>query len=219
MSKRKLRRPRQLARAIHYKQAGAVEEALRQRGVIAHVQPGWSGQSLLVHVADPSVPAEYLDEHAASLAEALYADAVAICSTGRTFIVAPGWLTEDDADAAAAESAWPPADESELDPGDPGEAELPAWPEGVRLIRPVEAFGPAQSAVAHAVLGGDGAIRLLLTADCDPAAVRAALEQRQAAIATAIGAASCRIEGNGRQVTITPVPQSGPAAAPGAERR
>ena len=53
MSKKRCDRPRQLARPKHYKQAGAVEEALRRRGVIAHVKPSWSGRSLVVQVADP----------------------------------------------------------------------------------------------------------------------------------------------------------------------
>ncbi len=224
MSKRKLRHPRQLVRPIHYKQAGAVEEALRQRNVIAHVQPGWSGASLLVHVADPDVPAEYLDEHADALADALYADAVSISNTGRTFIVAPSWPTADDAAAAEAEdAAWPATDEAEhaarAAAADLSGAHTSLWPDSVKLVYQVNAFGSLQDALWCAALRGDGSAVVHLTADCDPAAVRSQLAGRRLALAAALNAADCRIGGSGRQVTITPMPQSRPVAAPGAERR
>ena len=65
MSKKRFGRPRLQARPKHHKQAGAVEEALRRRGVSAHVKPSWSG-CLIVQVADPDAAAGYLDAHAAT---------------------------------------------------------------------------------------------------------------------------------------------------------
>lgn len=223
MSKRKLRRAHQLARPIHYKQAGAVEEALRQRGVIAHVQPGALGLSLLVHIADPDVPATYLDDYADTLAAALYADGVAINSAGRTFIVMPtspgpdAWAEDEEED-----EAWPPTAAAEPDPAArPAAAgsETALWAEYVKLRRLAEMFDDLQSALASVELRADDSVLLQLTEHCDPAVVRDRLAGRRPALAAALGAASCRIEGRGRQVTITPVPQPGPAAAPGAQRR
>ena len=74
MSKKRSGRTRQLARPSHYgrghllgKQAGTVEEALRHRGIIAHVKTSCSGRSPVVQVADPDAQTGYLDVHAEAL--------------------------------------------------------------------------------------------------------------------------------------------------------
>ena len=61
MRRNKRGRRRQLARPFAYsrghllgKQAGAVAEALRRRGVTAHVNPSWSGRSLCLLYTSPS---------------------------------------------------------------------------------------------------------------------------------------------------------------------
>lgn len=227
MSKRKPRRPRQLARPIYYKQAGAVEEALRQRGVSAHVQPGALGLSLLVHIADPDVPATYLDDYADTLAAALYADGVAINSAGRTFIVTPtapgpdAWAEDEEEDEEEA-AAWPPAAAAEPAPAArpaAAEAETALWADYVKLRRLTEALDDLQRALVSIELRADASVLLQLTGDCNPAAVRGQLAGRKPAIAAALGAASCLIIGRDRQITIIPGPQPGPAMAPGAARR
>lgn len=222
MSKHKLGRRRQLARPSHYKQAGAVEEALRQRGVSAHVQPGWRGQSLLVHVADPDAPAAYLDDYADTLAEALYADGVQISCAGRTFIVAPGWLVANDAAEDQEASVWPPADEAEDipdTPPDPRGTPASRWADHVTVLHLVEVLDGLQSALTGVELRADDSVLLHLTGNCNPAAVRGQLEGLRPALAVALGAASCSIGGCGRQLTITPAPRPAVGAPQGAERR
>lgn len=63
----------------------------------------------------------------------------------------------------------------------------------------------------------DGGFELRLHPGCNSDAIRAQLRDRSAALAEALGVSACHIGGIGRQVTITPLPQS--AAAQGAERR
>jgi hypothetical protein len=115
MSKKRFGRPSLPARPKHHKQAGAVEEALRRRGVVAHVKPSWTG-SLIVQVADPDATAGYLDAHATAMADALLADGVSISSGLRDFIVAPEWRRPDDSGEAVEEIAWPGTDDPQPEP-------------------------------------------------------------------------------------------------------
>ncbi len=218
MSKKRFDRPRLQARPKHYKQAGAVEEALRCRGVIAHVKPSWTG-SLIVQVAEPDATAGFLDAHADAMADALLADSVAISSGLRDFIVAPEWRGPDDGGELENEDAWPSTDDPE--PEVDGLAAAPALPDGLRAVEALDAFlhGYKMGRLAsvlddlrrHLVLSGplaDGGYELRLDGTCDAAAIRTQLHSRAAALAEALGAAACRIEVSGRRITITPVPQS-----------
>ncbi len=218
MSKKRFGRPRLQARPKHYKQAGAVEEALRCRGVIAHVKPSWTG-SLIVQVAEPDATAGFLDAHADAMADALLADSVSISSGLRDFIVAPEWYAPDDSDEVENEDAWPLSDDPEPAAEEPTAA--PAVPDGLSAVEALDAFlhGYKMGRLAsvlddlrrHLVLSGprdDGGYELRLDGTCDAAAICTQVRGRSAALAEALGAAACRIEGNGRQITITPVPQS-----------
>ena len=119
MRRNKRGRRRQLARPLAYKQAGAVEEALRRRGVTAHVNPSWNGRSLLVQVADPDAHMGYLDAHADALADALLVDAVSISSGLCDFIVAPEWRGLDDSAEGEEEVVWSSVDSTERPPNEP----------------------------------------------------------------------------------------------------
>ena len=218
MSKKRFGRPRLQARPKHYKQAGAVEEALRCRGVIAHVKPSWTG-SLIVQVAEPDATAGFLDAHADAMADALLADSVSISSGLRDFIVAPEWYAPDDSDEVENKDAWPLSDDPEPAAEEPTAA--PAVPDGLSAVEALDAFlhGYKMGRLAsvlddlrrHLVLSGprdDGGYELRLDGTCDAAAIRTQVRSRSAALAEALDAAACRIEGNGRRITITPVPQS-----------
>jgi hypothetical protein len=223
MRRNKRGRRRQLARPFAYgrghllgKQAGAVAEALRRRGVTAHVNPSWSGRSLLVQVADPAAHMGYLDAHADALADALLADSVSISSGLHDFIVAPEWRGLDDSAETEDEAAGPPTGSAERSPSEPPTPEV-ASP-GVSAVATLEAFihGYKMGRLAgvlgdlrhYLVLGGprdDGGFELRLPAGCNGDAVRAQLRDWSAAIAEALGADTCRIGGRGRRITITPV--------------
>ena len=218
MSKKRFGRPRLQARPKHHKQAGAVEEALRRRGVIAHVKPSWSG-CLIVQVADPDAAAGYLDAHAAAMADALFADSVSITSGLRDFIVAPEWRGPDDGDEVENEDAWPSTDDPE--PASDESAAAPAAPEGLSAVEALDAFlhgykmGRLSSVLEdlrhQLVLSGpraDGGFELRLHPGCNSDAIRAQLRSRSAALAEALGADACRIAGSGRQIVITPVSQA-----------
>ena len=223
MSRNKRGRRRQLARPFAYgrghllgKQAGAVAEALRRGGVTAHVNPSWSGRSLLVQVADPAAHMGYLAAHADALADALLADSVSISSGLHDFIVAPEWRGLDDSAETEDEAAWPPTGSAERSPSEPPTPEVASL--GVSAVDTLEAFihGYKMGRLAGVLgdlrrtlaLGGphaDGSFELRLDAGCDSAAVRGQLRSRSAAIAEALGADTCRIGGLGRRITITPV--------------
>lgn len=218
MSKKRFDRPRLQARPKHYKQAGAVEEALRCRGVIAHVKPSWTG-SLIVQVAEPDATAGFLDAHADAMADALLADSVSISSGLRDFIVAPEWRGPDDSDEVENEDTWPLPDEPEPAADEPAAA--PAVLDGLSAVEALDAFlhGYKMGRLAsvlddlrrHLVLSGprdDGGYELRLDRTCDAAAICTQVRGRSAALAEALGAAACRIEGTDRRITITPVPQS-----------
>ena len=120
MSKRRFERACQRARALENsrgyllgKQAGAVEEALRCRGVIARVKPSRSGRSLLVQVVDPDAPSGLLSLHAGALADALLADRVSILGGWLEFVVVPEWSGPEDEEGVEWITAddpepWPP---------------------------------------------------------------------------------------------------------------
>jgi hypothetical protein len=231
MSKKRFGRPRLQARPKHHKQAGAVEEALRRRGVTAHVKPSWTG-CLIVQVADPDATAGYLDAHAtatlapalrfgasAGVADALFADSVSITSGLRDFIVAPEWRGPDDGDEVKNEDAWPATDDSE--PASDESAAAPAAPEGLSAVEALDAFlhgykmgrlsGVLDDLRHQLVLSGpraDGGFELRLHPGCNSDAIRAQLRSRSAALAEALGADACRIAGSGRQIVITPVSQA-----------
>jgi hypothetical protein len=215
MSKKRFDRVRLQARPKHYKQAGAVEEALRRRGVTAHVKPSWTG-SLIVQVADPDATAGYLDAHAEAMADALLADSVFISSGRRDFIVAPEWRGPDDSDEAEEEAAWPLTDDPQPEPDTPTEPQ--PTPASLSAVDALDAFlhGYKMGRLAGAledlrrclVLSGprdDGGYELRLDADRNSDEVRAQLRSRSAALAAALGADACRIAGSGRQIVITPV--------------
>jgi len=218
MSKKRFGQPRLQARPKHHKQAGAVEEALRRRGVIAHVKPSWSG-CLIVQVADPDAAAGYLDAHAAAMADALLADSVSITSGLRDFIVAPEWRGPDEGDEVENEDVWPSTDDPE--PASDESAAAPAAPEGLSAVEALDAFlhgykmGRLSSVLEdlrhQLVLSGpraDGGFELRLHPGCNSDAIRAQLRSRSAALAEALGADACRIAGSGRQIVITPVSQA-----------
>ena len=185
MRRNKRGRRRQLARPFAYQQAGAVAEALRRRGVTAHVNPSWSGRSLLVQVADPAAHMGYLDAQADALADALLADSVSISSGLHDFIVAPEWRGLDDSAETEDEAAWPPTGSAERLPSEPPTPEV-ASP-GVSAVATLEAFihGYKMGRLAgvlgdlrhYLVLSGprdDGGFELRLPAGCDGDAVRGA---------------------------------------------
>jgi hypothetical protein len=214
MSKKRFDRPRLQARPKHHKQAGAVEEALRRRGVTAHVKPSWTG-SLIVQVADPDATAGFLDAHAEAMADALLADSVCISSGLRDFIVAPEWRDPDEDDEAA-EAAWPLTDDSRPEPDPPTEPQpapaslsavdaLDAFLHGYKMGRLAGALDDLRRCLVLSGPRADGGYELRLDAACDAAAVRAQLRSRAAALAAALGADACRIAGSGRQIIITPV--------------
>lgn len=218
MSKKRFGRSRLQARPKHHKQAGAVEEALRRRGVTAHVKPSWTG-SLIVQVADPDATAGFLDAHAEAMADALLADSVFISSGLRDFIVAPEWRGPDDSDEAGEEAAWPLTDDPQPEPDPPTEPQ--PTPASLSAVDALDAFlhgykmgrlaGVLDDLRRCLVLSGprdDGGYELRLDAACDAAAVRAQLRNRSAALAAALGADACRIAGSGRQIVITPVSQA-----------
>jgi len=227
MNKKRYGRPRQLARSKHYKQAGAVEEALRRRGVIAHVQPSWSGGSLVVQVVDPDAETGCLDVHADAIADALLADGVSISSGRRDFIVAPEWRGPDDSDEAAEEDAWPLTDDPQPEPDQPTEPQptpaslsavdaLDAFLHGYRMGRLAGALDDLRRCLVLSGPRDDGGYELRLDAACNSDAVRAQLRSRSVAIAEALGADACRIAGSGRRIVITPVSRSQSVAAQGA---
>jgi hypothetical protein len=213
MSKKCCDRVRRPARPKQYKQAGAVAEALRRRGVSAHVKPSWTG-SLRIRVADPAATADYLDAHAAAIADALLADGISLSSGGRDFTIVPVWRGPAD-DAAAIGGARrmtdDPRPESDppLDPQPPaslsaGDA-LDTFLHGYKMGR---LAGVLDDLRHHLVLSGpqdDGGFELRLAPGDNAAAVRAQLHRRSAACAAALGAAACRIGGAGRRITITPI--------------
>ena len=218
MSKKRFDRPRLQARPKHHKQAGAVEEALRRRGVIAHVKPSWSG-CLIVQVADPDATAGFLDAHAEAMADALLADSVFISSGLRDFIVAPEWRDPDEDDKVENEDAGPATDDPE--PAADESAAGPAAPEGLSAVEALDAFlhgykmgrlsGVLDDLRHQLVLSGpraDGGFELRLHPDCNSDAIRAQLRGRSAALAEALGADACRIAGSGRQIVIIPMPQA-----------
>lgn len=218
MSKKRCDRVRLQARPKHYKQAGAVEEALRRRGVTAHVKPSWTG-SLIVQVADPDATAGYLDAHAEAMADALQADSVFISSGLRDFIVAPEWRGPDDSEEETEEAAWPLTDDPQPEPDPPTEAQptstglsavdaLDAFLHGYKMGRLAGALDDLRRCLVLSGPRDDGGYELRLDATCDAATVRAQLRSRSAALAAALGADACRIAGSGRQIVITPVSQA-----------
>ncbi len=227
MNRNKRGRRRQLARPFAYKQAGAVEEALRRRGVTAHVKPTWSGRSMVVQVLDPGADMGCLDEHAAALAGALNADAVTIISGARDFIVAPEWRDPGDGAETEDPDAWPMADGAERPNHEPLAAE-PAPPSagsadiaeafigGYKLGRLAGVLGDLWRYLAIDGPHSDGSFELRLAAHVDGEAVRAQLRTLSTAIAEALGATACRIGGLGRRITITPIMQTEPRASQGA---
>jgi len=237
MSRNKRGRRRQLARPLAYKQAGAVEEALRRRGVTAPVNPSWNGRSLLVQVADPDAHMGYLDAHADALADALLVDSVSISSGLRDFIVAPEWRGLDDSAEGEEEVVWPSVDSTERPPNEPTAPDvvsasansvdtMEAFIHGYNMGRLAGVLGDLRRSLTLGGPRGDSSFELRLDAGCDSAAVRAQLLCQSAAtlapalcsgasagVAEALGVDTCRIEGAGRRIPITPVllPQSGAA--------
>ena len=220
-------RRRQLARPLADKQAGAVAEALRRRGVTAHVNPRGSGRSLLVQAADPDAHVGYLDADADTPADALPVDAVSIGSGLRDFSVAPEWRALDDSAAGEEEVVWSSVDSTERPPNEPTAPDvasanansvdtLVAFIRGYNMGRLAGVLGDLRR---HRVLSGppnDGSFELRLDTGCDRAAARARLHSSAAALAEALGADACRSGGASRRSMSTPVLRQQPGAAQGA---